>query len=197
MSYCATFKPPQEVMDNLKEADPLSYKRNEECDSLKKEIELELLTLCMKNTEDNIHNVIFNISTRLQILKNIAIHTCIQSAYNQFEKEGCIHYCGWDKSRITCDWTDEDTLNRTLENLLVYALIIPTKDFYKHDEKDYFYEKWNNVKEEITEFSEFIYDWYIFEIMETLVEYRTGEDLGDKTWWKQSEEQEKEVNNEH
>jgi hypothetical protein len=190
MSYYATFKPSQEAIDTLRGKDPFSYKKEDESDALKKEMELELLTLCMKGTEDNIHSVIFNISTRLQVLRNITIHKCIQSACKQFENEKQIQYCGWDKASRTCDWTDVEIIDRTLENLLMYTLIVPTKDFYKHDEKDYFYEKWNNVKDEITEFSEFIYDWYIFEIMESLVDYRTGEDIGDKTWWKQPEKQE-------
>ena len=197
MSYYAIFKPTQEAVQTLKEKDPLSYKKEDEIDSLKREIELELLTLCMKGTEDNIHSIIFNISTRLQILRNIAIHKCIKSACEQFTKEEQIQYCGWDKTKRTCDWTDIEIINRTLENLLMYTSVIPTKDFYKSDEKDYFYEKWNNVKEEITEFSEFIYDWYIFEIMELLIDYRTGEDLGDRTWWNQFAKQEKEENNEH
>jgi hypothetical protein len=41
-----------------------------------------------------------------------------------------------------------------------------------------FYEKWNTVKEEIVGFSESIYDWYVFEIMEQLVNYRIGEETG-------------------
>lgn len=187
MSYYATFKPSQEAIDTLREKDPFSYKKEDGSDALKKEMELELLTLCMKGTEDNIHSVIFNISTRLQVLRNITIHKCIQSACKQFENEKQIQYCGWDKARRTCDWTDVEIIDRTLEKLLMYTLIIPTKDFYKNDEKDYFYEKWNDVKEEITEFSEFIYDWYVFEIMEQLVDYRTGENT-EHDWRKQLEE---------
>jgi hypothetical protein len=57
----------------------------------------------------------------------------------------------------------------------MYTLIIPTKDYYNSDERDSFYEKWNTVKQEIEEFSESVYNWYIFEIMEQLADYRTGE----------------------
>lgn len=187
MSYYATFKPTAEAMETLKAKDTFSCKKETEIDALKQEMELELLTLCMKGTEDSVHSVIFNISTRLQVLKSIAVHKCIQAAYDQFTTEKEVQYCGWDKSHRKCDWTDVGTIDRTIENLLMYVLVIPTKDFYKLDEKDHFYEKWNNVKEEITEFSEFIYDWYVFEIMEQLVDYRTGENTG-HDWWKQLEE---------
>lgn len=192
MSYYATFKPTAEAMETLKAKDTFTNKRETEIDALKREMELELLTLCMRGTDDNVHSVIFNISTRLQVLKSIAIHKCIQAAYDQFKTEEKLSYCGWDKSHRECDWTDVEIIDRTIENLLMYVLIIPTKDFYKSDEKDHFYEKWNNVKEEIAEFSEFIYDWYVFEIMESLIEYRTGEDLGDKTWWNKPEKSETE-----
>lgn len=192
MSYYATFKPTAEAMETLKAKDTFTHKRETEIDALKQEMELELLTLCMRGTDDSVHSVIFNISTRLQVLKSIAIHKCIQAAYDQFQTEEKLYYCGWDKSHRECDWTDVEIIDRTIENLLMYVLIIPTKDFYKHDEKDHFYEKWNNVKEEITEFSEFIHDWYVFEIMESLVEHRTGDDLGDGTWWNKPEKSETE-----
>jgi hypothetical protein len=46
------------------------------------------------------------------------------------------------------------------------------------------------------DYYESIYDWYKFEIMEQLVDYRTGEDIGQGTWWKKEETKESEANNE-
>ena len=188
MSYYATFKPTKEAMDEVKKKDPLSY-RIDNVESLKKEMEMELLMLCMKGSEDTVRNVMFGISTRLHMLKNIAIHSCIENAYAQYEKDPDkeIYWCGWDKARRECDWTDQSVLDNTIEDLLMFALIIPTKDYYNQDENELFYEKWNSIKEKIEGFSESIYDWYIFEIMEQLVDYRTGEDVGD-TWWKKKED---------
>jgi hypothetical protein len=45
------------------------------------------------------------------------------------------------------------------------------------------------------DYYESIYDWYKFEIMEQLVDYRTGEDTGD-AWWKKETETTTETNNE-
>lgn len=188
MSYYAIFKPTKEAIDKVKEKDPLSYRQND-AKNLKKEMEMELLMLCMKGSEDTVRNVLFGITTRLQLLKNIAIHECINHACDKFEnaKDGEIYWCGWDKANRECDWTDQSVLDNTAENLLMQTLVIPTKDYYNRDEHDLFYEKWNTVKESIESFSESIYDWYIFEIMEQLVDYRTGEETG-HDWWKQSKE---------
>lgn len=188
MSYYAIFKPTKEAIDKVKEKDPLSY-RQDDSENLKKEMEMELLMLCMKGSEDTVRNVMFAISTRLNMLKSIAIHQCIESACKQFESDDKheITYCGWDKSHRYCDWTDQDSIDRVTETLLMHALVIPTKDYYDSKENEMFYEKWNTVKEEIDGFSESIYDWYIFEIMEQLVDYRIGEETG-HDWWKQSEE---------
>lgn len=176
MSYYATFKPTQEAIDKLKENDPLSY-RNNDVLSLKKEMEMELLILCMKGSSDPVHNVMFAISSRLNMLKSIAIHECIYNTCQQFDKEQKVWWCGWDKSHKECDWNVEDTILQTIETLMIHTLIIPTKDYYNSDERDSFYEKWNTVKREIEEFSESVYDWYIFEIMEQLADYRTGENI--------------------
>ena len=197
MSYYAVFKPTQEAMDKLKEQDPLSY-RKDGVSNLKKELEMELLMLCMKGSEDSVHNVMFDVTTRLRMLKDIAIHECIQNACKKFEKEQELYWSGWDKTRRYCDWTAESTLDNTAENLIMQTLIIPTKDYYSDGEHELFYQKWNDVKEQIEEFSESIYTWYIFEIMEQLVDYRVGEDLGKDTWWQQTEaSEEKEENDEH
>lgn len=197
MSYYAIFKPTQEAMDKLKEQDPLSY-RNDNTSNLKKELEMELLILCMRGSSDSVRNVMFNITTKLHMLKDITIHECIQNACKQFEKEQELYWCGWDKARRYCDWTDKSTIDCVTENLMMHALIIPTMDYYSNDEHELFYQKWNDVKEQIEEFSESIYTWYIFEIMEQLVDYRIGEDLGKETWWKQPEaSEEKEENDEH
>ena len=93
MSYYATFKPTQEAIDKLKESDPLSYRSNDVL-SLKKEMEMELLILCMKGSTDPIHNVMFNISSRLNMLKSIAIHECIYNTCQQFDKEQKVWWCG-------------------------------------------------------------------------------------------------------
>ena len=175
MSYYATFIPTQEAIDKLKEKDPI-HRLNNETVSLKKEMEMELLVLCMKGSEDSVQNVMFHITTRLHMLKSIAIHECIQHTCEQFDKESKVWWCGWDKSHRECNWTDEDALNHTMEELMMYTLIIPTKDYYNSSENELFYDKWNKVKTEIEEFSESIYNWYIFEIMEQLSEYRTGVD---------------------
>lgn len=197
MSYYAIFKPTKEAIDKVKEKDPLSY-RQSDAQNLRKELEIELLMLCMKGSEDTVRNVMFAISTRLNMLKSIAIHQCITAACEQFESDenNEITYCGWDKARRYCDWTDKDSIDRVTETLLMHALVIPTKDYYDSKESEMFYEKWNTVKEEIEGFSESIYDWYVFEIMEQLVDYRIGEETG-HDWWVQSEETIEENDNEN
>ena len=75
---------------------------------------------------------------------------------------------------------------------MMMTFLIDTKDYYNQDENNDFYEKYNRIQEIIDDYYQSIYDWYVFEIMENLVDYRVGEDLGENTWWKKTEEIEKE-----
>ena len=116
----------------------------------------------------------------------------IQNREAQFESEKEIYYCGWDKAERECQWKEESTTQHAIEDLMMMTFLIDTKDYYNQDENDDFYEKYNRIQEIIDDYYQSIYDWYVFEIMENLVDYRVGEDLGENTWWKKTEEIEKE-----
>lgn len=195
MSYYATFKPTQEAIDQVKEKDPLPWSRGE---NDLQEYESELLVLAMRNPENlNIKSAMFQIKCYLSLIKNQAIHDCIQHAVSQFEQDGDLYWCGWDKAERECSWDEESVTKSLLEDLIMYTFIVPTKDYYNHEEHEDFYEKLNTVTERIKGYYESIYDWYIFEIMEQLVDYRTGEDLGKGSWWLENSKVKQEIEEEN
>lgn len=190
MSYYATFEPTQEAMDKVKEKDPLQHYLSTEPDTFLQEAKFSLLNLAMKNPDNaSVKNALFQIKMWVGIIKNIAIHNCITNALSQFKSDNELWYCGWDKARRYCDYEEPSVTEHVIEDLMMMTFLIDTKDYFNHDEQDAFYDKYNRVREIMDDYYESIYDWYIFEIMEQLVDYRTGEDTGDN-WWKKEEPKE-------
>ena len=190
MSYYATFKPTQEAMDKVKEKDPLQHYLSTDSDTFLQEAKFNLLHLAMKNPDNaSVKTALLQIKMYIDIIKRIAIHDCIERAVNQFKEENELWYCGWDKSRRYCDYEESSVTEHTIEDLMMMTFLIETKDYFNHDEQDAFYDKYHRVCEIIDGYYESIYDWYIFEIMEQLVDYRTEEDTGDD-WWKKEEPKE-------
>lgn len=188
MSYYATFKPTKEAIDKLKESDPFIGYRSSDSKGNVEESKFALLQLCMKNPENlSTKSALFTIKLYLKMIQQAAIHDCINGAIEQFESEEEIYYCGWDKAKRECQWEEESTTQHAVEDLMMMTFLVDTKDYYNQDEHEDFYEKYNRIQEIIDDYYQSIYDWYIFEVMKKLVDYRTGEDLGDNTWWKKKE----------
>lgn len=189
MSYYATFEPTQEAMDKVKEKDPLSHYYSADPQTFLQESKFSLLQLAMKNPENaSVKTALFQIKMYIDIIKKIAIHDCIEHAMDQFKKENELLYSGWDKARRYCDYEESAATEHAIEELMMMTFLIDTKDYFNRDEQDAFYDKYNRVREIMDDYYESIYDWYKFEIMEQLVDYRTGEDIGEGTWWKKEEE---------
>jgi hypothetical protein len=191
MSYYATFEPTQEAMDKVKEKDPLHHYLSTDPNTFLQEAKFSLLQLSMKNPENaSVKTALFQIKMYVDAIKRIAIHDCIEHAMNQFKEDNELWYSGWDKSRRYCDYEESSVTESAIEDLMMMTFLIDTKDYFNHDEQDAFYDKYNRVREIMDDYYESIYDWYKFEIMEQLVDYRTGEDVGDN-WWKKEEQQSK------
>lgn len=120
-----------------------------------RDIKLEILLYCLKNTEDSDRNAIQKLGIHLDYFKYLLEDSVKKEKEKEFEKNKELYFRGWQYSHES-DFNEDDLFKGTLEKLLVLKLAVPNADYY--DEQEKFYEKWNEINRELDSFEELTYE---------------------------------------
>jgi hypothetical protein len=173
MSHYVRFKLDEAGLEMLKEKDPVSYYKMNEVSLREQEITQELLVACMKKgpINENVRTALFYYRSISDVLKSYILKRAIHDALQRHSKDGEIWYCGRDKES-PLEWDIETLQKEFVEKLIMYTFMIDTKDYYNPDERQYFYDKLDQVKNAIDDYIEELDTWAIFEIIGWLQEYK-------------------------
>lgn len=161
MSYQITFAPKEEDIKNWKKTG---------FDSFDNEIKIclmELVSICMNHAHKNVGELVNSLRMRLTYLASLINLNEKNSAYEQWKKEGKIWYCGRGID-YESSYTKEETIDHYIEELYMYAEIIPTRDWYENQEN--FDKKFQDVWRVVREFEDDMQAFSIKEIIDYLEE---------------------------
>lgn len=163
MGYSVHYKPPKEKVDELKS--------HLDVEATYLIIKSEIIKTCM----DNIENI-FQFQTIInRCLKNIYNTSKTDAeirAYNQFQEDGEISFFGWDKSGENA-WSNIDDLCISNYYELFVLAMVPTPNYF--EDKDNYYEKYQDICVIIDEFRESCFNLAQFELMEKFKEYKDND----------------------
>lgn len=160
MGYSVYYKPPKEMVDELKSS--------ADVESTYSLIKSEIIKTCMENIE-NIFQFQTIINRCLKNIYNISKTDAEMVAYSQFQEDGEIGFYGWDKARDSI-WEDINELYKVNYNSLFIIAIVKTPDFFT--EKDKYYEKYEEICEIIDGLYDSCFTYAQRELMEKFKEYK-------------------------
>lgn len=160
MGYSVYYRPPKEMVDELK--------NNCDIENVFSIAKSELIKTCMEPIEN-----VFQFQTIVnKFLMNIYNNSKAEAenlAYNQFQEDGEIGFFGWDKARESV-WESIDELCKVnYENLFIIAMV-KTPDYFEN--KDNYYEKYNDICVIIDEFRDSSFTYAQLELMEKFKDYK-------------------------
>lgn len=159
MSYSVTFKPPKEAVEKYNIQPSFSAKT---------EWKLEILAYCLKPHEESTSIIISFLKSYLTCWYNDIVKTTKKDVYDEYVADNEITFYGYEFSRGASNVKDE-LIKNILEKLIILADVISTPDYFESQEK--FYDKLNDINEELTYFEEESIDIVKHEIMNDLSEY--------------------------
>lgn len=167
MSYQITFAPPAEKMEEYKDKD-FNFPRNNTAGYKK-----ELLSICMHTPKDSPMYLQTSLTALVKCLQSSIEREQKESIYNQWKENENheIWFCGWQYAR-EATLTNEEIVASTVDNLFIYCDLVQTPDYFDDHEK--FYEKLNNINEEIDGFEESIIENYNHFVINDLHAYKVG-----------------------
>lgn len=170
MGYQVTFTPTEEKMEEYKKKPTFgSYYKS--IDGYKKEI----FSYCMKPTEDAPAVIQSKLNALLTYLNQLIKEDERQNAYDRWESDENheLWYCGWQFAKDS-SITEEELINNTIDNLFLFVDIVKTPDYF--DEHEKFYDKLNDVNNEIDGFIECAQEIIIHEIIDDLEPFKVKDD---------------------
>lgn len=172
MSYYAIFKPTKEAVDGKRKSvhfvnDPRKY--GNEC-------RLDMLVYCMGETDsDSVHKVCANLQFQMDYMRNLVRGQVWKHAFETFDEEGEIWYCGWTYAKSEPDTTYEELCEYVMHELVLLKNV-KTPDYFDDNEK--YFEKVSGIDGKIEYFTDTCRELAIFEVMDYFSDYRAGEDDG-------------------
>ncbi len=127
--------------------------------------ETEILVYVMKNGEET-RSVMNHLYFQLKYLRESVRMATIQDAIKQFESEGRIWYCGWEYAKDSYSQDIDDVTNNVIRTFTLLKQTVPTADYFK--DGDHYYEKVNEIEEQLEYFTDTCRDATIYEIMDLL-----------------------------
>ena len=130
----------------------------------------------MKNTDN---------ATVSQKIKQLSyLLNCIYLSIEQDEKQYAytrwkedekheLYYCGWEYSRPS-DYEKEDIVEQYIDQLLVFADMVATPNFFENEEN--FYHKYKKVEELVDGFEELAQGILIHNIINDLEEFKVNDE---------------------
>jgi len=164
MGYSVYYKPPKEMVDELKSSVNV--------ESVYSLVKSEIIKTCMENIE-NVFQFQTIINRCLKQIYNISKSEAEMAAYNQFQEDGEIGFYGWDKAREKA-WLNADDLCMTNYYELFSIAIVPTPNYF--GDKDNYYEKYNDICVIIDELKASCFNLAQFELMDRFKDYKDSED---------------------
>lgn len=172
MGYTAVYKPSQEWMDeNIK---PWNYgKKSNNNDNYVEDLKLQLSIYCMKKAKNDVfsdYDIIKEIRGKLQMIESYSVDEVRRNLYARWENDEDkeLYFCGWEWSKEEPDLSKEDHYKFTLERLVLLKTLVDTPDYF--DKSDKFYEKYNEVTENVNDFAESIYTCIEWEFIDKMKE---------------------------
>ena len=174
MGYQITFTPPAEKMEEYK---------NKDCTFVRTGVagyKKELLSLCMHTPKDSPTYLQSTLTALVQCLQSAIERDQKESIYNQWKNDENheIWFCGWQYAQ-EATLTNEEIVTSTVDNLFIYCDLVQTPDYFDDHEK--FYEKLNDINDEINGFEEMIIENYNHSVINDLHPYIVGGDEEEST----------------
>lgn len=175
MSYEITFKPTEEAMKKYK---PWT-KDGEKRESFLKYYKRELLSYCLKpHTTLNTITITKDIENIVNSIAWTVDNDTMYDAYERWKNDenNELYYCGWKFSR-PCQFDKDKVIENNVDELTLFADVIPTTDFFENEEK--FYDKVNRINNIIDELVEILTEIKIHQIIEELRDFEVKYDEND------------------
>lgn len=172
MGHYLNLKPTKEAIEELKKS---TWMNEDSIQSMLNESRHQILVLCLlNNTLEDIHKVERSLKFYLEAIKNVLNGDAVLSAVNRYnEEKGELYYCGleytnWEENIYSKEELS-NTIQRVIEKLLILAIVVKTPDYFGDSER--FYEKWNEINEEVDDFIEVISKQMNYQIISQLKEF--------------------------
>lgn len=161
MSAYITFKPPQEEIE----------KYNIKSITAKTEWKLTILMYCMKTHEESTENIISFLKSALMCWYQDIAASIKTSVYTKYlsDNEITFYYDEFDSSYCN---SKEELINDKLTNLGLLTDVVATPDYFNN--RTLFYDKLNNIEEELISFEENTSSIVKQEIVDELDKYKVA-----------------------
>jgi hypothetical protein len=173
MGYEIDFIPTQEFVDS-KLKSLLSYKPKPTELPITK---TELLVYVMKESGET-RQVMNHLFFNLNYLKEVVRAETIQDAIDTFAEHGRIWYCGWEYSKSHYNQDIKEVTNNVVKTFTLLKQTVPTMDYFAENDK--YYDKVNEIEEQLEYFCDTCRDATIYEIMDLLRPFKEKDDDNEK-----------------
>jgi len=175
MSYYLNLKPTKEIIDELEKN---VWMNKEQISRVLNESKHKLLMMCMSdNTIDNLSKLEQQIINNLMLINTTLEASAIYDVKSRYEENenNSVWYCGWRFA----DWQRnlnskeelDEYMQRTVEKFLILAVIVRTPDYFEEKERDKFYDKWNDINDDIDGYIEFMAEQMQYQVIDKLKEF--------------------------
>lgn len=173
MGYEIRFVPSEEKM---KEYKPWNEEK-EKNKSFLEEYKRDLVHYCMKEHEKAyfITQMSKDLGWKIRLIYSAVEDDEKKRLYYRWKEDEKheVWYCGWEFSRDSC-FEKDDFIETKINDLLVFADLIKTPDYFEDSEK--FYKKLTDVREEVDAIVEIFEDIVIHNIIDDLKEFEEKDD---------------------
>lgn len=170
MSYYAVFKPTREAVDEKRKS---SY-FVKDAKKYENECRLEMLVYCMGETDpDSVHKMCVHMQFQMDYLKNLVSAQVWEGAFDTFDTENEIWFCGWTYAKSEPDTTYEELCEYVMHELVLLKNV-KTPDYFDDNEK--YFEKVREIDGKIEYFTDTCRELAIFDVMKHFSEYRVDDE---------------------
>ena len=174
MGYEIRFVPTEEKMNSYK---PWNGYEAEKRGKTIKNYERDLISYCLKdNSDKSTVKIAETIEFNLRMLYGLIEQDEKYNAYKRWkeDEEHMLWYCGWEYSHNASYDLDSIT-ESTTDRLVILADVVKTPDYF--DDGERFSEKWTEVSENVTGYTDMCRELVIHDIIDDLKEFKdTGEE---------------------
>jgi hypothetical protein len=175
MSYYLNLKPTKEIIDELEKT---VWLNKEQISRVLNESKHKLLMMCMSdNSIDNLSKLEQQIINNLMLIKSALEASAIYDVKSRYEENenNSVWYCGWRfadwETNLNSKEELEEYIQRTVESFLILGVIVRTPDYFEEKERDKFYDKWNDINDNIDGYVEFMTEQMQYQVIDKMKEF--------------------------
>lgn len=186
MGYSVTFKPTEEAISKIK---PWNADRKDDNMFFKNDLlyesKMDILLYCLADhSSEGSYNLVRDLGFKLKYIMNLTYDETKEWCYRTWKNDGEITFYGWRYSKEECGIDEEWLYKNTIEKLLILSKIVKTPDYF--DENERFFEKVQEICDEIDGYAECLNEINDFKIIELFREFKVNDD---DEWDKEEEDE--------